>query len=683
MNTIIVNTYTVLADLIPDVASNFYAAHIETGAGEVARSLVNLVSEIDYRVGLAIFLVSSAIPVGLMSLDMYLSRRRPTGEEMIRDARDTASYQQASASSSGSAVNWKLTAQKISLKILGHNQILMKYRDFASEMNALPENQRQAVRDRVEISIFERLDIFVKEKNIAGLASCISKLRNLYDIGTLNDKIESALQAKSKAGGWDVLTRIPPHDLTLLCRLSEGYKDLECSIGVFFLQSEKKEEVLNNIKALVSLGLTGDEKDAKGRSLLSVVIDKRQFELAHYLLDLVKNTLSEQDRISLINDRLYSLSDPENSRALVLKSGDMGLIEKFAAMGAEFGSSKDLAENVIFWQLVCQYDLTYFLPQLQALSKEAKLALIHNDGNVEEGILAYTVSYDRIEIAKILLAEKPSLAQYSHLLVHAQNEEMVRCLLAVESEQLTKKDILENIRAISQLELDMFQKLTANLTDSEQQDIIDQHGPLLLESWIIKKGGLSAAKELINRGVLLKKGVILQIVERYVIKSDHELRKRNKTMLPLITALPKGQQKEIFLALIREAVSNNKLQTLKVLAEYCVNLGFDFHREDNKGRTPIFYAIQSGNLEIVKYLDEQGASLTHQDNRGKNLLTVAVEYKQLEIAQYLFGRGMFKTVADLETIATLLGFVKSPVSSIVSDPVSDPVSAPQKTVPLI
>ncbi len=80
--------------------------------------------------------------------------------------------------------------------------------------------------------------------------------------------------------------------------------------------------------------------------------------------------------------------------------------------------------------------------------------------------------------------------------------------------------------------------------------------------------------------------------------------------------------------------------------QYLISLGVDIDIRDSDNKTPLFYAVQSNSLRIVKLLILNGANKKIKDIRGKT----AIEYTQDEnIYDILEDKNIFKLVCKCET----------------------------------
>ena len=94
--------------------------------------------------------------------------------------------------------------------------------------------------------------------------------------------------------------------------------------------------------------------------------------------------------------------------------------------------------------------------------------------------------------------------------------------------------------------------------------------------------------------------------------------------------------------LLDSAYYNNLIEVKK-----CVYSGkFDINVQDDKGYTPLMYAITNHNLKMVEFLVEQGADINLNNNEGDSPLKIAYKFSR-DIAEYLFEKGAIdKNVND-------------------------------------
>ena len=61
---------------------------------------------------------------------------------------------------------------------------------------------------------------------------------------------------------------------------------------------------------------------------------------------------------------------------------------------------------------------------------------------------------------------------------------------------------------------------------------------------------------------------------------------------------------------------------------------------DRNGRNLMFYAVKSNNIEVVKFLYEKKCNINIEDNKGQNCLFLAIQKSNLEIIKFLVEKGI-------------------------------------------
>ena len=87
--------------------------------------------------------------------------------------------------------------------------------------------------------------------------------------------------------------------------------------------------------------------------------------------------------------------------------------------------------------------------------------------------------------------------------------------------------------------------------------------------------------------------------------------------------------------LLDSAYYNNLIEVKK-----CVYSGnYDINVQDDKGYTPLMYAIMNHNLNMIEFLVENGADVNLCNNKGQSPLKIAYLYNSEKIAEYLLEKG--------------------------------------------
>ncbi len=86
----------------------------------------------------------------------------------------------------------------------------------------------------------------------------------------------------------------------------------------------------------------------------------------------------------------------------------------------------------------------------------------------------------------------------------------------------------------------------------------------------------------------------------------------------------------------------------KEIVELLIKKGIDINNKDNEGCTPIFYAINSGNIEAVETLIGKGIDINISNNNGETPLIIASDNNNVEMVKFLLKNGANKDLKDNE-----------------------------------
>lgn len=114
--------------------------------------------------------------------------------------------------------------------------------------------------------------------------------------------------------------------------------------------------------------------------------------------------------------------------------------------------------------------------------------------------------------------------------------------------------------------------------------------------------------------------------------------------------------------LLFSSVKNNFV-SLHII-EDTINRGANVNATDDKGRTPLFYSLENGNLESCKLLLDRNADPNHRDKNGKSLLSIAIDQRRLEICQTLLNNGGKLSEQELENLKKIIPRFSADVLSL-------------------
>lgn len=76
------------------------------------------------------------------------------------------------------------------------------------------------------------------------------------------------------------------------------------------------------------------------------------------------------------------------------------------------------------------------------------------------------------------------------------------------------------------------------------------------------------------------------------------------------------------------------------MIQFLLSNGLDATQMTDEERTPIFYAAESGRLEVVQYLVKNGCDVHHLDKRSTSILHIAAHLGNFELVRYLIEQKM-------------------------------------------
>jgi thiosulfate/3-mercaptopyruvate sulfurtransferase len=89
---------------------------------------------------------------------------------------------------------------------------------------------------------------------------------------------------------------------------------------------------------------------------------------------------------------------------------------------------------------------------------------------------------------------------------------------------------------------------------------------------------------------------------------------------------------------IIELSKNGRLDLIRDIFES--NPLHPINEKDKYGKTPFLYAAQNDYLNILEYLNNEGADINTIDNYGNNALSLAIGFNSFSTAKYLLDLGI-------------------------------------------
>ena len=128
---------------------------------------------------------------------------------------------------------------------------------------------------------------------------------------------------------------------------------------------------------------------------------------------------------------------------------------------------------------------------------------------------------------------------------------------------------------------------------------------------------------------------------------DNTVRERLKKYMEdyesILEEITKEKEYSIFGEPLLDAVLNSDLIEVKK----CVFSGkYNIDVQDDKGYTPLMYAIMDHNFDIVEFLVDHGADINLCNFKGQSPLKIAYKYDDEKIASYLLEKGATDKVIE-------------------------------------
>ena len=123
---------------------------------------------------------------------------------------------------------------------------------------------------------------------------------------------------------------------------------------------------------------------------------------------------------------------------------------------------------------------------------------------------------------------------------------------------------------------------------------------------------------------------------REIGKTNKQLKKYMEDYESILEEIKKEKEYSVFGEPLLDAVFNSDLIKVKK----CVFSGkYNIDVQDDKGYTPLMYAIMNHNFDIVEFLVDHGADINLCNFKGQSPLKIAYRYDDEKIASYLLEKG--------------------------------------------
>lgn len=108
--------------------------------------------------------------------------------------------------------------------------------------------------------------------------------------------------------------------------------------------------------------------------------------------------------------------------------------------------------------------------------------------------------------------------------------------------------------------------------------------------------------------------------------------------------------------------SGGNFGNMNDMALFLIENGANVNSVDLKGETPLFYAVRSGNEQLIKNLIDKGADINARNNKGESVLFIAAERDNQKMAKFLLDNGASPRLKnrqklDAATVAVQMGFM--------------------------
>lgn len=255
------------------------------------------------------------------------------------------------------------------------------------------------------------------------------------------------------------------------------------------------------------------------------------------------------------------------------------------------------------------------------------------------GPLEYAAWCNKIEVVKLLMADKEKIADYQNSLnkafsssIHSENPELIRLLLDAGADVNSRCQTCYGRAAIQialeYLNFDLFNELEAK---GARLDVSDNMGRTLLHS-VATNGNISIAEVLLNANLDIN-------------APDED------GATPVLYAAANGHMQLLRIfeergadLNVKEENGNDLLFNAVIggndtLVSYLISKGFYVNNTNEDNWTPLLYACYDNNLAIVKILVNAGADLNILSNKNESPLLHAIWNNNSEMARFIIDAG--------------------------------------------
>ncbi|WP_353283576.1 ankyrin repeat domain-containing protein [Wolbachia endosymbiont (group A) of Pogonocherus hispidulus] len=568
---------------------------------------------------------------------------------------------------------------------------IMYFRDFYKE----PKMKTLSIRftDK-EILLSDEMDRIYNSDSIDKLSNVSSivdlqessiplEFPNSGDINAPGELGRTSLHLASKAGKRDNVKLLLDRGANIEVRDEFGYTPISLAT-----QSGKWSVV----ELLLDRGANIDTQDKKGQTLLHSAVSGNNLDMIQFLLDRGAN-IEVQDDFGY-TPILYAA-----------QSGKWDVVKLLISNGAKFNNEITIQGTPLHFAVQeGNLDMIRFLldegADIESQDKDNKkplhLAVDTNRLSVVKLLLdrgASVNAKDENNKAPLDLATEEDMIEVlkkaqldQELLINARNGNLDKVKdLIIQGANLEAKDINGNtalhnacsnghLKVVEYLiekgaslkaknkdgktPLDLaIQEGRIDIVQAIEQIQSDLNGKLLSA---VKNGDLNKIEDLVSQGTSLEvkdsngntllhyasQNNHLRVV-KYLIKKEASLKAKNKDgETPLDLAVQKNYidiiefLKKTQLDLDKEllAVANgDDLNRVKAL----VSQGASLEAKDNSDNTPLHNACNNGHVKVVEYLVEEGASLKAKNKDGEAPLHVAVQHDgTLEVIEFILSRDL-------------------------------------------